>query len=222
MAAPSDDAIKHRIISHMNRDHARELSLYLRHYADLSARAASSPQLLDVSFSSMRIRSRDSSVHEIPFSPPLPNWADCRPRVVQMARQAREALGLSEHVITRYVPPEPLGQAVIAAVLFYFACFATVDCVQPGGAVWSFLEGYFPGGGAETYKWVVKVIFWPVVGIHVVECAALDWRLMKHGVERFSAQWWAWEATCFLEGFPSFKRLDGILARMEAEKGKKN
>ncbi|KAM5355566.1 hypothetical protein ACJ41O_002212 [Fusarium nematophilum] len=219
--ASAEDARKNRIVSHMNQDHTRELSHYLRHYSRLSAGAASSPVLRDIDLNGMTIRSRDGKDHVVPFTPPLASWVDAKGRIIEMAVEAREALGLSDVVITGYVPPTGLGIFVFGAVVFYFFCAATLRWIQPGTQAWELLEVGFPGGVA-WYRRVVNAIFWPVIGIHVFECSLFEKRLQRHGVERFSAQWWAWQSTCFFEGFPSFKRLDAVVARKQQEKdGKK-
>ncbi|KAJ3471250.1 hypothetical protein MRS44_001349 [Fusarium solani] len=219
--ASADDARKKRIVSHMNQDHTREISYYLRHYAHLSAGAASSPALRDVDLNGMTIRSKDGREHFIPFTPPLKGWGEAKDRIIEMAVEAREALGLSDVVIEGYRPPEGFGIIVTGSVIFYFFCAATLPWVQPGTDVWRLLETGFPGG-PTFYSWLVNAIFWPVVGIHVVECYFFDRKLQRHGVERLSGQWWLWLSNCFFEGFPSFKRVDGIVARKQQEKnGKK-
>ncbi|KAF5021372.1 hypothetical protein F66182_6561 [Fusarium sp. NRRL 66182] len=220
MASP-DDARKNRILSHMNKDHTREISYYLRHYAHLSASAASSPVLQDVDLSGMSIKSQDGRDHFVPFTPPLTSWAEIKDRIIQMAHEAREALGLSDVIITAYVPPEGFGVIVTGSVLFYFFCAASLPWVQPGTHIWKLLDSNFPGG-APLFHWLVNTIFWPVIGIHVVECYFFDKKLQRHGVERLSGQWWLWLSNCFFEGYPAFQRVDGIVARKQNKNGKKN
>lgn len=210
---------KTRIISHMNKDHTREITYYLRHYARASARAASSPEMRDLDFQGMKITARGGDF-TVPFEPPLAGWAEAKGRIIEMAHTAREALGLSDIIITSFKWPEGFGMFVFGAVIFYFCCAASLPWVVPGSPAWPLLEAAFPGG-AEGFCWTVKTIFWPVIGIHVIECSIFDGRLKKHGVERFSGVWWAWELGCFLEGYPSFKRIDGIIAQKTAEKNAK-
>ncbi|KAF5010447.1 hypothetical protein FDECE_3395 [Fusarium decemcellulare] len=218
--ASADDARKTRIVTHMNQDHTREISYYLRHYAHLSASAASSPVLRDVDLNGMSIRSRDGRDHFIPFTPPLASWAETKDRIIEMAVSAREALGLSDIVITQYTLPEGFGVIVAGSVLFYFFCAASLSWVQPGTEAWKLLEVGFPGG-PTSFRWVVDTIFWPVIGIHVFECILFDRKLQRHGVERFSGQWLIWLVNCFIEGFPTFKRVDAIVARKQQDKNNK-
>ncbi|KAL5618378.1 hypothetical protein FOVSG1_000600 [Fusarium oxysporum f. sp. vasinfectum] len=217
--ASADDARKNRIVSHMNKDHTREISYYLRHYAHLSASAASSPVLKDTDLNGMTIKSNDGREHFVPFSPPLSSWAEVKDRIIEMANTAREGLGLSDVIITAYTPPEGFGIFVTGSVLFYFFCAGTLPWVQPGTRIWELLNEGFPGG-ATFFHWLVNAIFWPVIGIHLVECFFFDRKIQRHGVERFSGQWWLWLSNCFFEGFPAFKRVDGIVARKQDKSGK--
>ena len=55
-SAPGPDAVKARIVAHMNKDHAGELTLYLRAFNGLSASAAARPQLVDMTLAAMTVR----------------------------------------------------------------------------------------------------------------------------------------------------------------------
>ncbi|CAG7557077.1 unnamed protein product [Fusarium equiseti] len=217
--ASQDDARRNRIVSHMNKDHTREISYYLRHYARLSSSAASDPVLTDIDLNGMTIKSNDGKEHIVPFTPSLASWAEVKERIIEMANTAREALGLSDIIITAYTPPEGFGIVVTGSVLFYFFCAASLPWIQPGSRPWQLLNESFPGG-ATFFHWLVKAIFYPVIGIHVVECFFFDRKLQRHGVERLSGQWWLWIVNCFFEGFPAFKRVDGIVARKQEKSGK--
>lgn len=218
--ASNADIRKNRIIMHMNDDHKRELAYYLRHYAHVSASAASSPEMRDMDLNHMLIRSRDGKDHTVSFNPPLTSWADAKTRVIEMANESREALGLSDIVITEFTPPHGFGAFVLGAVLFYFFCAAAAPWIVPATRVWELLDVGFPGG-ALWFRWVVDFIFWPIIGIHLFECILFDQKLQKHGVERLSGLWWTWEAVCFFEGFPSFKRLNAIVTQKTEGKNAK-
>lgn len=221
MAGSKDEtARKDGIISHMNRDHTREMSNFLRHYNSLSSRQAARPSLRDVSFDTMRIRAGGFN-HTVPFLPPLQSWDEIRPRLVEMDGTARAALGLSDITVTTYVPPRPADWIIFVAVTFYFVSAASLPWLLPGTTAWTLLDKGFPGGAA-MFRWLVKLIFWPVLGIHVAECYFLDrLRLKKHGVERWSATWLLWEASCFLEGLMVWKRFDILVADKQKQKDAK-
>lgn len=220
--APSEEEMKARIITHMNTQHTRELSHYLRHYAGLSARAASSsPAITDMSLAGMTITTGSGSgrsTYAVPFSPPLSSWADARPRVIAMDVAAREALGLSDVYITEYATPRGFDYVPFLGVVFYFVCATGLPWVVPGSLPWAVLETVFPGG-PEWFRWTVKTIFWPVMGIHIAEAVWVDQsRLQKHGVARWSWLWWAWTSGIFFEGVTAWGRLDRMIAEKTAEK----
>ncbi|OAA54870.1 hypothetical protein ISF_08141 [Cordyceps fumosorosea ARSEF 2679] len=219
--ADENAARKDRIISHMNRDHTREMSHYLRHYNGLSARQAARPSLRDLSLEALLIRA-DGLDHTLPFAPPLASWAEVRPRLVEMDAVARAALDISDVAVTSYVAPRPADWAVLLAVSFYFVSAATLPWTGEGSAAWRLLEAARFPGGAATFRWLVRALFVPVLGIHVAECYLLDrWRLSRHGVERFSAVWLMWEVSCFLEGLMAWHRFDELVAEKQRQKAAK-
>ncbi|KAG7136443.1 hypothetical protein HYQ45_005995 [Verticillium longisporum] len=223
MSAPDlnpDEVARNRITSHMNRAHSRELSHYLRHYANLSSRAASTPWLKDISLDAMIIAAGGLGGREfvIPFSPPLASLADARSRVIAMDADARKALGIRDVYITAYEPPRGFDIVVFAAVAVYFLSYATLAFVMPGTPFWRVLQAVFPGG-PRSYRWLVKAIFWPVVGIHLGEVWWMHRsRLVPHGVDPGSLLWWQWVGTTFFEGVCAFMRLDSVLAEKRKEK----
>ncbi|KAL7959948.1 hypothetical protein V8C34DRAFT_277828 [Trichoderma compactum] len=220
-APPSEQEMKSRIITHMNTQHSRELSHYLRHYVGLSARAATaSPAIQDMSLAGMTIKTRNGT-YEVPFSPPLSSWAEARPRVIAMDVTSREALGISDIYLTEWAMPRGFDWVPLGGVVFYYICYAGLPWVAPGSAPWETLRLVFPGG-PEWFLWTVRSIFWIVFGIHTVEVYLLDkWKLQKHGVPRFSWVWWAWASNIFIEGVTTWKRLDSIIAAKRAQKEEK-
>ena len=210
-------------MTHMNRDHARELSHLLRFHAHLGERAASSPSLRDISFARMVIRTpRAAGDHSVAFAPALASWDDIRPRLVVMDQAAREGLGLSDVYVTEYRVPRGLDGLVMGAVLFYYLCWFTLPLARPGTSVWKVLEAVFPGGPG-FYRWLVRTIFVPVVGIHVVEAVLFDrYRMRRHGVERWSRLWWIWELDCLVEGYPCWARIDSVIENKRKQKETKS
>lgn len=196
----------------MNKDHRHDLSAILQHHTGTASR---DPELTDISLSTLTITA-DGQSHTLPISPPMTSWSDRRARLVEMTLAARSALGLDadgKGVVAelRFVPPSGLGAVVFAGVVFYFVCFAVVEMGGPGGAVTRVLQEWFPGG-AGGFEWLVKAIFWPVMGIHVGECWWLDrTRLGRYGVRRGGRLWWLWMGRCFFEGVTAFKSFDGLV-----------
>ncbi|KAI1364513.1 hypothetical protein F5Y08DRAFT_306552 [Xylaria arbuscula] len=219
MAAPPDP--RARIISHMNKEHDADLSRYLQAFNGLSSSQSSSAQLTDLSLDSLTIKSR-SGVHTVPITPPMKSFADARVRLVDMAERAQAKLGLSDNIkITEFSGPRGSGLASFIGVGFYFLSAAALGLglLRPGTSAWEFIDGVFPYRGAEGFAWLVRVIFVPVLAIHVTEAWWMaQSRLKKYGVETGSAVWCAWVLETFVEGFPAFQRLDGMVAEERRRK----
>lgn len=224
MEDPKADAAKARIISHMNADHSLSLSYYLRHYAQLSASQARKPSMLDISFDSMTLQTAAGKKHTIPINPPMNSWADARLRAVDMDREAREGLGIDSIRITAYEPPKtPFHIFVFTTCACVVIIFTASSKIVPGTMFYDEVLPYFPGG-PEVFLWLAKKLALPVLFIHIAETYYLEkTRLWKYGVERGSALWWKWIASCFVEGFGCFQRIDWEVARKRKEaEGKKH
>ena len=206
---------RQRIIKHVNHDHKPELTRYLQHFAGLPYHVASSaPELRDVSFECMLIRVGGDQEHSVPFDPPLSSWDDIRSRLVEMDASAKKSLGRQDDkvTITEYTPPWGLDLPSAIGVCFWFFCYTYRSAVVPGSTPWNIAQKVFPGG-AEWFLWVVNALFWPVILVHFGEMVVFErTRLTKANVERGSGLWFAWVATCFLEGYPSMKRFDRLVA----------
>lgn len=220
MAPDQNAAARDRVITHMNKDHAPELSRYLRHYASLPSRAASGPVLTGLTLENMTIRTADGKSHVVRLDPPMRSYADSRRRAVEMDAAAREGLGLGDVEVDEYAPPRGLDLFIGAFAVSYLGCYLALPWQVPGSALRSFWDAVVPGGAAMQ-EWAVRKIFLPLLGIHLAEIVLLDrTRLAKYGVERGSGVWWKWAASCLLEGFPSFGRFDRMVREKREAMGK--
>jgi hypothetical protein len=221
--ASKDAAAKERIIKHMNEDHQRSLSYYLQHYCRLSSRAASKATLSDISLTTLTLLDSYNKTHKIPFDPPMTSYAEVRPRVVEMDRESRAALGISSISITEYSPPsKPVHITIFALCALTFVIFTTQQHIQPGTFVYDRILPWFPGG-PKWFLGLSRSLALPVLGIHTGEAYLLDRKkLRKYGVERGTALWWKWTLSCFIEGFGCFQRIDEVVKakEIEAEKAK--
>lgn len=234
MASPTldrDAAAKMRIISHMNHDHQRSLSLYLRHYSHLSAHAARTPQLLDITFSSLAIQSADGKTHTIPMSPPLATWADARPRVVAMDKESRRGLGVSEIDLSgeKYIPPTSIVHATVFAAVVWFYLSLVMQALgyfAIGGWWYTNVLRFWPIGGAEMYLWIQKMIWIPVLALHLAEATWLAIKLKRFGLDGYGKKgdmktWWLWVSSTFVEGYGAHERLGSLIRRREREAEKR-
>ncbi|KAL4918290.1 hypothetical protein BDW62DRAFT_66878 [Aspergillus aurantiobrunneus] len=212
-----DQSLKPFIIKHMNTDHTRSLSLYLRAYCAVSAQAAQSPTLEDLRLTDMII-SAQGSRYIIPFTPALTSLSETRARVVAMHKESLRRLNLSDTVVSRYTPPqgaEILGFTFLLAMLVGYSRRGNFE---PGSLLY---EGVgldrFPRFVEFSYKWQPWI--WGIIAfLHVFEAIVLlAWiRMRKYGVRLFSGLWWAWFVTGLIEGLPTWKRFDEEVRRIEA------
>ncbi|TVY26799.1 hypothetical protein LHYA1_G004826 [Lachnellula hyalina] len=221
--AAKDAAMKQRIISHLNAGHQDSLSYYLRHYSQLSSRAARSPTLTDLSLSSMTLQTADGKTHTIPITPPMKSYAEARQKSVDMDRESRAALDISSIRITSYQRPRSALHIFIFGLCgMAFTFFATRHRIVPGTWFYDNALPWFPGG-PEWFHWACKALFAPTLLLHFFEAFMLDrTRLRKYGVERGSVLWFKWIVSAFVEGFATFQRIDAMVKReeLEAEKAK--
>jgi hypothetical protein len=223
--AGQEAAIKARIIGHMNKDHSAELEHYLRAFNGVPAGAARGAQMTDLTLDALAIHTADGRSHTVTLSPPMPNLGASRTRLVEMAGTALARLGLSDIRVTTYRAPAGADLLVLFGVGLYFVCAATRCLVVPGRAAYALLDAYWPAGGAEGYRTLVKAMFVPVVAIHLVEAWWMQrTRLAKHRVPVGSRVWCLWILGALSEGAPAFRRLDRVVdeehRRKEEEKVK--
>ena len=232
-----DPAGKARMISHMNKDHSQDLSHMLQHFNGLSPADAAGAQMVDIDPQSMTVKSI-SGAHTVVLDP-IMQWGDRRQRLIDMTLEARRALGVpteeGEHgatttgtekhgkgenvVIGRYLPPRSFHIAVfVSTCSLYAACAAThLGYVDPGTLFWNTLTDYLGPGSPVRFRRVIDLAVVIVLGLHFPEMWWLHRsRLAKHGVPLGSKVWWQWEASCFIEGFCTFLRVDEEVQRLKA------
>lgn len=219
--ASKDDAMKQRIIKHMNNDHADSLSLYLQYYSKFSASSTRGATMTDISLSAMTFQTTDGKTHTIPLNPPMTSFADARTRSVDMDREARSVLNISPIKLTSYLPPQkPAHFIVFGLCAMAYINFATKHLMVPGTLFYDKVLPWWPRG-PEAYLSTVNKVFYPMLAIHFTEAFFLDrTKLKKYGVARGSALWWKWIVSVFIEGWGSWDRIAAEMDRKtkEAEK----
>lgn len=216
-----DPVSKARTITHMNKDHAEDMSAILRHFAGLSENQAIDAELLDLDLATMTIKSA-SGVHAVDVTPPMTSWNDRRGRIVEMTLEARRALGIHvaagpDHLpagpeAIDFYPPEGVGIVSFTGVLWYFVSYAIYVSgnMEPASTFWRLLEAIHFPGGPKLYVWLVRTLLLPVLACHLFEAFYLmaKNRLAPRGVPILSAVWLLWVANAFFEGLPALQRFD--------------
>ncbi|KAK3955885.1 hypothetical protein QBC32DRAFT_9568 [Pseudoneurospora amorphoporcata] len=180
--------------------------------------------------------------HMIPINPPMKSWGERRERLVAMTKEAREGLGLPAEglpeeeksaenekrekgvaLIDTYLAPRLFWDGAVAiSVAFFFACYAAVrgGYVEQGLWAWQFTQKWWPLGGADGFKWLVKAMFLPVLAIHITEMVMFDRsRLAKNAkIPMGGLTWLKWMVSVFFEGYMAFRRYDDKVAELEKKK----
>jgi hypothetical protein len=234
---PATNALKTRIITHMNADHADSLFLFARHYCKLPTAQASTAKLTDIELTHLLISTtsaftnyttnRTTARNYIPLTPPMSSFSEARERLVAMHNESLAGLGMSEIAVTRYQPPSsPFHLFVFALCLWCWLSFCYRPNLLPNAPVkaiydfWS-VGGYWPGLASFSYFLQPFTICFMLV-VHISETVYLArTRLQKHQVKTGSPVWWSWVISSFIEGFGAIQRFDAVVQDKEEEKKKK-
>ena len=223
MAQPADEAVKTRIILHMNRDHAFSLCLYARHYNQLPLTHAHTAQMDDITLSHLTLATSFGRLL-IPLQPPLTSLAQARERLVAMHEECQAALGVSDVAVNAYRAPDRAWQWTLgAAVAAVLATFPFRAALHPDSGSW--IAAFWSVGGRVRVLAQLAYMLQPVVlpvtlVIHVLEAVHMARsRLARYSVEEFSGVWWAWMLDCFVEGFGSFIRFDEMVKDTRERRG---
>lgn len=122
--------------------------------------------------------------------------------------------------ITKYAPPKLADWIAISGILALYGSGVAAPWISPDTKIWDLLTQYFPGGPAR-FLWIASTIV-PVLALtHALESLLFDrFRMQKHGVPRWSALWWKWEISCFVEGIGAWKRIGEVIAKQGSLKRK--
>ncbi|KAF2740923.1 integral membrane protein-like protein [Polyplosphaeria fusca] len=158
----------------------------------------------------------------IHFDPPLASFREARERLVQMDQEALKALGLSDIRITNFIPPyaDALSLVNFSVCILTWAAFGRPANFQPGSLLFDSLLFRFPA--FASFCSTIQPFLFPIMAlIHAYEVTLMMTKLERHSLLMDSWQWWAWVGSCFVEGWTSFKRLNGLISEKTREKESK-
>jgi len=216
---PTPEAMKSRIITHMNADHAPSLALYLEHYLHVPSFTAGHARLTDLTLTTLTLRS-GSATYTIPIDPPLSSYAEARERLVSMDRTSKAGLGRDDVVVTRYISPRGFEAVVFTACLLTFTFLHRRSWFAADESV---LAEVMPGAARFLY-WVQPWVFWPMLVAHASEAYWMHRsRLVRCSVPRGGKVWGCWVLSCFIEGVGALWRFDReVLKERRAKEAKKH
>lgn len=170
---------------------------YAEHYADATRFTSRNAKVEDITLDKLVLSAGGRTI-SIPLDPPLKSFSEARERVVKMDQDCIEALGRDSITIKEYRAPKGFEAFVFAT------CFSTFILLPRPENV-SFVFQMVPEFAAFVLKIRLFVLF-PMIAIHAVEAVLMIRKLQRHSVPLFSKLWWAWTASCFVEGIGSFRR----------------
>ncbi|KAH7075541.1 hypothetical protein BKA63DRAFT_413153 [Paraphoma chrysanthemicola] len=222
-ASTQDDAIRQRIIRHMNADHQDSVRRYLEAYNNKSVFQSRDARMTDISLNEMKFDCSGQQ-HTITFDPPMKSLSEARERVVQLDKEALQILVCSDIAIDKYIPPTvKLGHLYNFTQCFLsYLLLPSASNWQPGSILYDNLLYRVPNfaGFVAQFGWWIVFAF--MVPIHLAEAGIMGRRLRKkHGLTPLDGIWWAWTASCFVEGFTAMWRLSSLVEQKRKEKDSK-
>lgn len=170
---------------------------YAEHYANASRYTARNAKMEDITLNKITL-SAGGRTFFVPIDPPLKSFSEARERVVKMDQDCIEALGRDSITIKEYRAPKGFDAVIFAT------CFSTYILLSRPQHV-SFVFQLVPEFAAFVSR-IRLLVLYPMIVIHVVEASLMIRKLQRHSVPLFSGLWWAWCASCFIEGVGSFRR----------------
>jgi hypothetical protein len=160
--------------------------------------------------------------HVIAFDPPMETLREARERAVQLDKAALQALYRSDITVTKYIPPyaHPAHLFNFTQCVLTYLAFSRAANFQPGSLLYDNVLSSFPQ--FANFCSAIQPVFFPaLVFIHALETGLMVAKLDRHGLTPFDGVWWAWVASCFVEGVTSFWRMDGLIEHRRKEKAAK-
>ena len=215
----NNEAIKGRIISHMNKDHQDSLVRYLEYFCGLSSFSARNACLDDVSLSALTMTANGNK-YDVPIRPPMTDWSQVRPRVVAMDSEAVAGLGRSSITVKTYVKPYGFMLVIFIAAFLTFVNFSRRENFAPGSLLYDSILKYAPR--FAKFCWTVQpLVIYPMILLHGWEASYMARsRLLKHNVPIGSRLWLTWVCSSFIEGYGSFVRFDAVVEEERLRKDK--
>lgn len=210
-ASPTEDAIKTRIITHMNADHQDSLVRYLEHYSKVPSYTARHAHITDVSLAWMLISTSTTTLaspskspttaasskphvaahqHVIPLDPPLSSYSAFRQRVVDMDKECLAALARSPITVKKYIPPTGYRLVLGAAVIFAFALLSSAANVDPLRSGWLVPKALKSRLSPTFFSWLKTLRLWvllPTLVAHSAEVCQLTAQSFSESGQGFRA-----------------------------------
>lgn len=175
-------------------------------------------QMTDIGLGSIKISCRGQHT-VLPFDPPMKEMREARERLVQLDKDALQALGRSDIPITRFIPAYVRWGHLwnFTQCLLTYLLLPRSANFKPGSLLYETLLFRIPAFAEFVSRigWLVVLLMVP---IHLFEATLMARKLARHGCTFLDAVWWKWVGSCFVEGITSFWRLDEFIQEKQRDK----
>lgn len=230
-APPAQDAVKARIMGHMNKDHSLSLFDYLNYYLHRDFdpdHPQSHVEMVDITNTSVTLKyshkdSPNEQVAIIPINPPMDSLRDARGALVDMAREAATARGFATHRISEFVAPWASKSALHDILVFATVLVAIVPPLR--SAVFGSIGGLLgiPADGGPFFGGIVSFLekfpLLPAIITYVGHTAEAFF-ILKPQVTKYRVpypQRTYWYLANFFEGFPALQRFNRLVRKVEGQ-----
>ena len=215
-SAAKEDAVRQRIITHMNNDHQDSAARYLEAYCKVSRWTACGARMTDIDLHKMSFMA-DGATHQVAFDPPLQSLKDTRERVAAMDKECISMLGRSDITVKEFAWPTGLYAIDFFGIAATFLAYSRRTWFQKGAIVECIL-----GAGFARFSYTIQP--WLLAGLIVVHGAELVYYMRKplvqHSVNVRSRIYWQWVVSFFIEGLFAYHRWHGLIERKRIAKAK--
>ncbi|KAJ8103094.1 hypothetical protein POJ06DRAFT_246564 [Lipomyces tetrasporus] len=206
------EAMKQRILSHMNKDHQVSLKDYLLFYKGITP--TRNIEMRDITLEYITIgyeivhnRGIDQLEAKIEFNPPMKSLADGRDVLVGMAMQASEGLGYATVTpVDKFILPtwRSIPIMVLVLVSTYYV-YWNPTAINDSESVLRKYKVY----GIEIVPLLMKAGYWAGIVFHAIETLTLYIWTGMYRVPMLKRT--AWCICAFLEGFPAIGRFRTLM-----------
>ncbi|KAG8738731.1 hypothetical protein FRC10_006566 [Ceratobasidium sp. 414] len=225
MAESTDKSMtfKDRIIRHMNVDHRDSLANYLQYYVKTSPSEAATAELVDINTGGMTITriiepNGPPRPIVIPIDPPMNSLNQARERLIAMAFESLEGLGLSRWKVDTYPTPTLGGfiHMAVTCILVVLLLFPD-QTLRPGAKARQFLllDSDIAARLLYMYQREGRSV---IMGIAVYNAVMrMRRRLKRHCYTSSWGVWVSWLIAALLEGPFACRSFDRAVQTVESK-----
>lgn len=241
---PNLEAIKTRVITHMNKDHSLSLYDYINYYkSDTKGKDIIDPDhpsssiemtniendKITIKYSTKSIAKSSPQIAEIPIEPPMQSISESRVVLVKMATEAAQSRGYATHRISEYLPIGSTSNGVRDILITIGLLITVVPLIR--STFYNTLFAYILPDSINPYDFYTAV---PILGpifhffledypwaaaiicysIHIGEALFI----MRPKLIKYRVpedQRKSWYIANIIEGYPALQRINKLIKKIE-------